>query len=230
MLGQFKPVTFDPYGKRRKGRHLPSWLVLLLCGSAAGAIGFAVVQERYLPPRLSVDASARLRTAFEQADAERQRLSAELGATTQRLEAALAEKKALDDELAGSRASIQSARDDVAAILAALPPDPRGGSVEVRAAWITARGASLAYSVVLSRDHAAGKTIAGVMRLIVTGESARGTETTIDLKPVTLSISDHEVVRGSQPLPEGFKPRQTSIQVLDRVAGKLLGMRVMLVK
>jgi hypothetical protein len=37
-------------------------------------------------------------------------------------------------------------------------------------------------------------------------------------------------VRGSQALPDGFKPRETTIQVLDRVAGKPLGMRVMLVK
>jgi len=36
-------------------------------------------------------------------------------------------------------------------------------------------------------------------------------------------------VRGSLPLPQGFRPQQTTIQVLDRVGGKLLGMRVIYV-
>jgi hypothetical protein len=38
------------------------------------------------------------------------------------------------------------------------------------------------------------------------------------------------VVRGSLALPDGFRPRQTTVQVLDRPGGKLLGMRVILVK
>jgi hypothetical protein len=33
-------------------------------------------------------------------------------------------------------------------------------------------------------------------------------------------------VRGSVPLPQGFKPRQTTIHVLDKVGGKLMGLRV----
>jgi hypothetical protein len=49
------------------------------------------------------------------------------------------------------------------------------------------------------------------------------------LKPVDLSIGAHEVVRGSQPLPDGFRPRQVTIQVLERAGGRALGMRVMLV-
>jgi hypothetical protein len=29
------------------------------------------------------------------------------------------------------------------------------------------------------------------------------------------------------PLPEGFQPRETTVRVLDRADGKLLGMRVL---
>jgi len=65
---------------------------------------------------------------------------------------------------------------------------------------------------------------------VVGGESERGAQTTVALKPIALSIGSHEIVRGSAPLPDGFRPRQTTVQVLDRVAGKPLGMRVMLVK
>ena len=44
-----------------------------------------------------------------------------------------------------------------------------------------------------------------------------------------VSVNSTQSLRGSVPLPETFNPRQTTIQVLDRVGGKLLGMRVMLV-
>ena len=230
MFGRSRPVLFEPYGRRRSRWHLPRWLVLLLVGTAIGAGGIVFIQQRYLPPRLSADASAKLRSAFEAADAERQRLQAELGQTTQRHQAALAEQSRLADELSAIRASADQLRDDLNSIVAALPPDPRGGVVEVRGGRLTTKGGALAYDLVLTRERAAGKPMAGVMQLVVAGESARGSETTVTLKPVALSIGSHAVLRGSLPLPEGFRPRQTTIQVLDRVAGKSLGMRVMLNK
>ena len=230
MFGQSKPVAFERYGRRRSRWRLPRWLVLLLGGIVIGAAGVVGVQERYLPPRLSADASTKLRGAFDEADAERLRLKGELGETTKRAATALADKKGLADELAASRASAERSRDDVTSVVASMPPDPRGGGVEVRAGRFAAKAGLLVYDIVLSRERAAGKPMAGVMQLVVTGDSARSAQTTVTLKPVALSIGSHEVVRGSLPLPEGFKPRQTTIQVLDRAGGKLLGMRVMLVK
>jgi NADH dehydrogenase len=41
---------------------------------------------------------------------------------------------------------------------------------------------------------------------------------------------DPSEARRSLPLPEGFRPRQTKVQVIDHVSGKSLGMRVMLVQ
>lgn len=82
----------------------------------------------------------------------------------------------------------------------------------------------------LSRDRASGKPLAGVMQLIVAGEGTRGADMSVPLKPITLSIGSHQVVRGNVPLPDGLRPRQATIQVLDRAGGKLLGMRVILVK
>lgn len=203
---------------------------MLLGGMAIGAGGVVVVQERYLPPRLSANASVTLRSAFEQADAERARLKGELGETAKRLETGSADKKILADEIAASHAAADRLRGDVAAVVALLPPDPRGGSVEVRAGRFTATAGTLAYDVVLTRERAAGKPMAGVMHLVVAGESARGAQTTLSLKAVAVSIGSHEIVRGSLALPEGFRPRQTTIQVFDRVAGKPLGMRVMLIR
>jgi len=230
MFGRSRTLFFDSYGSRRSRWRLPRWLVLLLVGIAIGVAGIVVIQERYLPPRLSADASVKLSSALEQAQADRARLTAELGDTTKRLEAALADKKASVDAAAASRATIDQLRDDVSSVVAALPPDPRGGGVEVRAAQFALKGGQLAYDVVLTRERSAGKPLAGVMQLVVAGASARGADTAVTLKPVALSLGSHQVVRGSLPLPDGFRPRQTTVQVLDRIGGKALGMRVILVK
>lgn len=230
MFGQSKPVVLESYGHRRKRRRPPRWLVLLLTGVALGTGGVLLVQERYLPPRLSATDSARLRSSYETAEAERQRLQQALGNSEQKLAAAVAQQKSLADQLAGSRSRIERLSDDLAATVAALPPDPRGGTVEVRAGRFTLRGGTLVYDVVLARERPTSKPTTGVLQLQLAGSSAKGPEATVALKPVPLSFTHHEVVRGSQPLPEGFKPREATVQVLDRPAGKSLGMRVLLVK
>jgi hypothetical protein len=221
---------FDSLGSRRPRRRVPGWLWLLAGGLLAGAAAVIAVQERYLPPRLSAGESAALRQSYEQADGDRLRLKAELVQSQQRLQAALAEKGTLGDELSSSRAAAERLREDLAAVVLALPPDPRGGSVEVRAGQFNTRGGALDYQVVLLREGSPRKPLSGVMQLTVAGESAGGTPTTLALTPIALNLGSHEVLRGSLPLPEGFKPRQTTVQVLDRTGGKPLGMRVLLVR
>jgi hypothetical protein len=216
--------------QRRSRWQLPGWFWLILGGVAAGAGGVLYLQEQVLPPRLSPEDSARLTAAFGQADADRARLTAELGQKNTNLEAALAEGKALGAELAGSRAAVTRLRDDLASVIDALPPDPRGGPVAVRAARFSATGAELAYEVVLSRERATGKPLAGVMQLVVTGTSTRPNETSAALKPVSVSLGSHEVMRGRLPLPEGFRPQQATVKILDRPAGQLLGSRVLVVR
>lgn len=230
MFGTHKPVVFDPYGGRRKRRGVPRWLVLLLGGAALGAGGVVFVQERYLPPRLSAAEGAALRSAFERADSERERLAAELGNVAGQLDAALAEKKTLADGLAASRQTVEHLRADVSALAAVLPPDPRGGAVQVRAARFSAEEGQLRYEVVLSRERTGGKPLPGVMQLVVAGTPARGPQTSVTLQPVSLSLGNVETVRGGLPLPEGFTPRQTKVNVMDRVGGKLLGTRVINVR
>jgi hypothetical protein len=230
MFGSNKPVLFDPYGSQRKRRGLPSWLWLLLIGTLAGATGVIYLQERVLPRRLSQTESADLRRAYDEADAERKRLRAELEGTKQQLGAALAEKTKLGTELSASRSATDDLRADIASLVATLPPDPRDNGVEVRAGRFSADGNALDYDVVLTRDRTGAKPFTGVLQLVVAGEAARGGASTVNAKPVPVSIRGHEIVRGRVPLPEGFKPLQTTVQVLDREAGKPLGMRVMLVR
>jgi len=232
MFGRFKPVTFDPYASRRRRSlfRLPRWLVLLLLGIAGGAIGVIVAQERYLPPRLSAADTVQLRTAYERADADRTRLKGELEAATQQLKGTAADRDQLKEALATSKGNVDTLRADIGALVGALPPDPRGGSIEVRAGQFAVKSGALSYEIVLTRDKGGAKPIPAVMQLIVSGDSAKGSDITTSLKPVSLTIGAHEVVRGSQPLPDGFRAKQATIQLLDRVGGRPMGMRVMLIK
>jgi hypothetical protein len=229
MFGRSKPVVFERYGRRRS-RRVPRWLLLLVTGIALGAAGVVLVQEQYLPPRLSAAETTQLRQSHERIEGERQRLARELADTIKRLEAAQADKQKLGDELAAGRETVARLRGDVASLVEALPPDPRGGAVEVRAARFSVDGPALAYDVVLTRERRGGKPLSGVMQIVVAGDAGRGPEATATLKPVAVSVGDYESVRGSLPLPDGFRPKLATIHVLDRVDGKRLGMRVIHVK
>ena len=229
MFGSSKPVPFDPYRSRRSRRRVPRWLILLLSGTAIGAGGVVLVQERYLPPRLSASETTSLRSAYEDADAARLRLKGELADTTKRLQTALADQKTQADQLNASQATVERLRLDLASTVDSLPPDPRGGTVEVRAARFIAKGGKLAYDLVLTRERATATPMPAVVQLIVEGDSARSGDSTVRSPSFAVTIGSHEIVRGSLPLPEGFRARLTTIQVQDR-SGRPLGMRVLPVK
>lgn len=230
MFGSNKPVVLDRYGHRRSRLRIPRWLILLLLGIASGAGGLVYLQENHLPKRLSAQASVDLRQAFEQADAERTRLKVDLADATKRLDAALTEARTNATELVASRQAVERLRTSLDFVAASLPPDPRGGSVEVRAARFDAQGAKLNYELLLFRERANGKPLTGVVQFVVAGDSAGGSASTVTTKPVAISVGRLEAVGGSVPLPDGFRPKQATVNVLDRAEGKLLGMRVLYVK
>lgn len=230
MFGRSKPIPFDPYGRGRPRWGVPRWLLLWLGGMVAGASGVLYVQARHLPPRLSVVESAQLQSAYAKADVERTRLQRELADTQVRLQSAMNDKRDADGGLHTARGQVQALRSELNTVVDLLPPDPRGGSVEVRAAQIEAKGGQLTYDVVLTGKAPAARPSDVMMKLVVAGETARGTPTSITLAPVAVKLGGHEVVSGSQPLGDGFKPRQTTVQVLDRAGEKQLGMRVLRVQ
>jgi hypothetical protein len=230
MLGSSKPIPFDPYRGRRSRAGVPRWLILLLTGTALGAGGVVYVQERYLPPRLSAKETESLRTSFETAEAARLRLQGELSENAKQLQTALADKKKLSEERTASASTSERLRLEMASLVSALPPDPRGGRVQVRAAQFVAQGGGVAYDVVLTRERGAGAPLNGVVQFVVAGVSSRGVDTALSPQQVTIAMGPQEVVRGSLALPEGFKPREATIQVLDRSGGRSLGMRVLPVK
>lgn len=230
MFGSAKPVYLDSWGGRRKKRRVPRWLVLLVLGIAIGVAGVLIAQEHYLPPRLSFAETTQLRADYAKAEGERQRFANELAATTKALGSASGESKSLAAELAVSKQTIDRLREGLAFVAEALPPDPRGGQIEVRAARFATSGGKLVYDVLLYRERAGGKAIPAVLQFVIAGDSAKGTPATFASKPLAVSVDKHDSFGGDVPLPDGFKPKQATVNVLDRPDGKLLGMRVLYVK
>ena len=170
MFGSSKPVVIDRYGSRRS-RRVPRWLLLLLFGIAVGAGGVVWLQERYLPPRLSAAETDQLRQSYAQADSERTRLRADLAETSKRLETALAESKSAATELAASRQTVEGLRESLSFAAESLPPDPRGGTVEVRAGRFAFADGKLAYDVLLYRERAGNKPLAAVLQFVLSPAS-----------------------------------------------------------
>lgn len=230
MFGRSRPVVFDPYGSRRSRRRVPAWLAAAVLGIAIGAGGVVFVQERYLAPRLSAEQSTKVQALLERSQTERKRLEGELAARIAQLEAVTASEKKLGDELAAAHRSAGHLRADVASLVEALPPDPRGGAVAVRAARFDAQAGKLGYQVILTREPSGGKPFAGTMQIVVTGSRGGATQNSVTLDSVETSFVSYESLEGRLPLPEGFVPRQATVRVLERPAGKLQGMRVLNVR
>ncbi len=218
MFGRSRSDSFSLYGKRRSRWRLPGWLLWWLFGAIAGAAAVVYVQERHLPPRLSAGETAQLRAAFAEADAERTRLRQ-----------ADAERQRLAEELKASQAARTRQAEELRLAVDALPPAPRGGLVEVRAAQFDARGGELHYQLVLTRAGAS-TPLSAVLKFTVAGVSSSGGAANAALPPLPVSIGRQAIVRGSVPLPDGVQARQTTVQVLDKPDGRQLGMRVLLVQ
>jgi hypothetical protein len=228
MLSHARSDGFSLYGKRRSRWRAPRWLVLLVSGLVAGAAGLWFVQERYLPPRLSTEASTRLLASLSKAETERARLATELAQAREQLEATVAQRRAQGLQLEALRATAEQLRGDLVAAVDALPADPRNGTVAVRAARFAETAGQLDYSVVLSREARGGQPLAGMLQFVLTGASAG--QAAVELKPLPVSLGTHEVLRGRLPLPAGFKPAQATVKVIDARAGTLLGTRLLLVR
>lgn len=209
---------------------MPWWLVLLVFGLLVGAGAVLFVQERYLPPRLSAEASADLRRDYEAAESERQRLSQSLAEATRQLEAARTEQQRATQELGDSKDLVGQLREDLAAVVDLMPPDPRGAPIGIRAARLDVAQGALNYDLLLSREEASGESFTGVMQFVLTGTSGRNSRATAALPAVDIRVGRYESLRGSVTLPEGFDPKQATINLLDKIDGKTYGRRVINVR
>lgn len=227
MFGRSNAIGLDSYSARRARKRVPRWLLLLLLGVLLGAGGVIVAQERWLPPRLGAAESARLSTAYDNADRERLQLRQQLAETQARLQQATATAQKLDEAAKAQQRSVAALHESIDAMVEALPPDPRGGTVQVRAARFRVEGNQLAYDIVLSREKAGDKPFTGVLQMVLTGTAGSNDNANARLDPVPISMGRHTSLHGSRPLPASLAARQVTLQVLDKPQGQLLGMRVM---
>ena len=229
MFRRARPLQFSSRS-RTAWWSPPRWFWLLMAGAASGAGGLWACQAWLLPPRLTMHDSRRLVQAHSEADAARHRLARSLQQMSGELDTAQRAQQALAQEATSRRAELVRLQDDLASVVAALPPDPGQRAVEVRAARFADVGGALSYDVVLTRASGSGQPMTGQMQLVVTGAFAQDLSRSIQLQPIKLSLGRHEVLRGRVPLPAGFRPRQTTVRIVDRPQGQLLGQRVLVVR
>ncbi len=227
MFGRSKPTVFKPvsYQRQRKPLRIPKWFLLLLLGVAAGSSGLWYIQENYLPPRLSPEESDKLRADLDVANRERVQLKTELKQTSDKLAASEAQGKKAQNDLATSRQTTEKLQKDLSQFVLALPPDPRGGPIGIRAASFAPAGGQLSYNVIFTRQRKGDDVFKGVMQLVVTG-SRSGRIETHPLPVVQMALEGYQQLSGNLALPDGMVPREISIRVLRGVGGEMQSMRV----
>lgn len=208
----FKPSVYQP-GKR--SRRLPRWLVLLMVGIALGAGGVLFLQANYGPKRLTVEQSESLHSELSAANVDRQRLQSQLDEATQQRDSARSTHEKLTADLNAAQARVKNIDRDLALFQDAVPPDPRGGPIGVRAADWTYEPGQLGYKVLIMRDKSQGAPFTGTVQMTIEGRYPSGKVNTVVGDPVALNLDRYEQLAGQLPLPPNFRPRTVTIRVID---------------
>lgn len=218
----FKPV---PYMRPRSRFRVPRWLIILATGIALGVGGLMYLQARHLPKGMSPEESQRVLGELDSTTRERDQLRTDLKKTTDQLQASQGEATRVKDDLANARKTVDRLQKDLSQFVQALPPDPRGSAIGIRAGSFTVASGQLGYHVVFTRNRKGDDAFKGVMQLLVTGQRG-GKDETVPLPPVPMTIEAYQHMSGTQPLPEGMVPREVMIRVLRGPGGEQLSMRV----
>jgi hypothetical protein len=228
MFGRSKPTVFKPvpYQRQRQPRRVPRWLFLLLLGIAGGAGGLWYAQENYLPPRLSLPETLKLRGDLQSTTDERDKLREELKQVSAKLSLSEAQSKKAQTDFANSQQTTDKLQKNVSQLLASLPPDPRGGPIGIRAGSFSPGGGQLSYNIIFTRTTKTGDAFRGVAQLVVTGKRGSGRDEVLTLNPLPMALDSFEQLSGALPLPDGFAPKEVIVKVLKGPGGDLMAMRV----
>lgn len=231
MLGSSKRTVFKPtaYGSSRRKRRIPRWFVLLLTGIALGAGGLLFLQKSYGPTRLTVEQSEQLHYDLNSANADKQRLQAQLNQTSRELEDVSQKEDRLDKQTSELQAMVAKLEKDIALFADAMPPDPRGTSPGIRAAEFTVQDGQLNHFVLLMQDKGKETEFKGTMEFVAAGRYSNGRSGNVDLPSQTVSVGRYAYINGTAELPAGFTPRQVTIRIKPDGANRVVATRTIYV-
>lgn len=227
MFGSSKRQAFRPtaYGSSRR-RGIPRWLVLMLTGIVLGAGGLLFLQKSYGPTRLTVEQSEQLHYDLNSANMDKQRLQSQLNQHIQELKEANARVQSQDAELKQRQAEIDKLSTDVALFVETAPDDPRRTSPGIRAVSFRFGDGQLDYHILLMQDAGKAEPFKGEITLVAAGRYSNGRNGTEQLTPFSVSLERYSHLQGTVEVPEGFTPREITIQVRAEGSDRVAAMRV----
>src|SRR5690606_35903613 len=183
-------------------------------GLAGGAAGLLYVQEEHMAPRLSVNESQELMAQVSQLGVALKETQARLDRTSQNLAAYQAENEALSQSLASAKTAIEPLQRDISLLQEVLPPDPRGGDLQIRAGRFYNRDEGLSYHVVLSQEEQ-DRVFKGTLQFVVQGRYPNGRAASVEIDPMPLEFDDFRNLQGTVALPDGMQATQITTRVLN---------------
>jgi len=227
MFGSSKRQAFRPtaYGSSRR-RGIPRWLVLLLTGIVLGAGGLLFLQKSYGPTRLTVEQSEQLHYDLNSANMDKQRLQSQLNQHIQELKEANARIQSQDTELRERQAEIDRLSSDVALFTETAPADPRGTSPGIRAVSFNFADGQLDYHILVMQDADKVEPFSGEVTLTAAGRYSNGRNANEELAPFPISLERYTHLQGTVEVPEGFAPREVTIQIRADGSDRVSAMRV----
>lgn len=215
----FKPSVYESSNSRR-GKRMPRWMVILFTGIIIGAGGFWFLQTNYGPKRLSVEESNNLTNEISALTQEKQRLQAELEKKSLDFDALEKNNSAQGNTLKSSQARIQQLTADLELIKKAIPADPSGNPIGIRAAEFEPEMGKLGYKLLIMKRDDSDPDIKGQLEFIVEGRYRNGKTGYAEIPPSEINVGAFQQISDTLTLPPTLTPRKVTVRIRDTESQK----------
>jgi len=198
----------------------------MLTGIVLGAGGLLFLQKSYGPTRLTVEQSEQLHYDLNSANMDKQRLQAQLSQHAKDLKQANSKVESQEAELQRRQAEIDRLSSDLALFTETAPDDPRGTSPGIRAVSFNYENGQLDYHILVMQDADKAAPFSGQATLTAAGRYSNGRNGNVELEPFAVSLERYTHLQGTLEVPEGFTPREVTIQIRPDGSDRVSAMRV----